>query len=193
MAMKLSERDRRAVLLGAAGLGLLVAYLYGVEPGLDWYEHLRADHERASGQLAKQAYEAQERVFLAGQVARWEQGSGVIERPRPYSEEVTRLGARIVAAAQESGVELKGSSSTPPVPFMDDAALDMVTLLVDFNCQWEQFFKFVDAMYKTPGVLSVEQASINGDPKKGGKLDVKLTVSVLVKAGQRQGAGGATW
>jgi hypothetical protein len=60
-------------------------------------------------------------------------------------------------------------------------------VLLEADADFEPVFKFIDALYRIDGVLSVENLDLTGDPKKGGKVHVRLTISVLVKSRQTGG------
>ena len=107
-----------------------------------------------------------------------------------YSEQITTVGEQIVAAAQKNGVQLKGTTPSAVRAWPPDPTLQLAPVLIEADADFEPVFKFIDALYRIDGVLSVESLDLTGDPKKGGKLKMRLTISVLVKSQQ---TGGARW
>ena len=93
---------------------------------------------------------------------------------------MTAVSERVVAAATESGLKLQGAAPGAPVAWEDDASLQRASILIDAEADWEKVFKFIAALYRSEGVLSVEQMELSS--KKDGKLTVKLTVSFLLQS-----------
>jgi hypothetical protein len=182
--MEMSRRDRRALILGAGALAVLGLYMYVVEPLWNRYDTLVARHEANASRVARILVNERKAAHYAKQVADLEEKTGPLSLPKPYSEQVTAISGKIVGAAQESGVQLKGSSPTSPVAWPEESSLRMATVVIEANAGWESVFKFVAALYRIEGVLSVEQVELTG---KGGDFALKLTVSFLAQASQQDG------
>ncbi len=185
--MTLSERDRRAVILGAGGLGVLLVYLFVIEPTAGAYAELTNDHARLAGRLARQRFESDEAAYYTKRVAEWEARAEPLAPPKPFDEQANHVGEGIVAAAQQNQVKLENTNWSLPTAWPDDPALGLAGLQLEAEADWEPIFKFITAVYAIEGVLSVEEMELSGDPKKGGKLSLSLGVSVLVKADPRAG------
>lgn len=180
--MALSDRDRRALALGGAGLLLIGVYVFGIEPAWAWYDGIVAEHESQAARLARVRSNEAKADYYARQIEQWEKEVGALSPPRLYSEQVSAVTEKIISAAQPNGTELKGLSPAAPAVWPEDPKYDRAAVLIDAEAGWPDVFKFIDALYHIEGVLSVEQLEFAGDPKKGGKLGVKLNVSVLVLA-----------
>ena len=179
--MTLTSRDRRALILGGATLALAGLYIFALEPGLAWYDGLTADHGKLAGQVAELHKRNQMRAWRRRQLAKWEEEAGPFTLPKPYDEQVTTVGREVMAAAQKSGLEIKNSSWAAPRVWSANPSVALATMQIDAETQWQNVFKFIAAAYRVPGVLSVESLGLTGDPKKGGKLTVRLSLSVLVQ------------
>jgi hypothetical protein len=177
--MALSERDRRAVIMGGIGLGLIVLFIAVIEPLASQYAGLVAEHERCASQVARALYSQKKNAWLARQVAQYEENNGPLSPLKPCGEQVSAVGEQIVAAAQANGVQLKGTTPTAATPWPDDPSLEMAIVRIDAEAEWEKAFGFIAALYCVNGVLSVEQMEMTSDPKKGGKITLRLGVSVL--------------
>lgn len=177
--MALSERDRRAVLMGGIGLGLVLLYLFVIDPLASGYAKLVAEHERLAARVARAVYSQKKNAYLAKQVAQYEENTGSLAAPKPYGEQVSAVGEQIVAAAQANGVQLKGTTPAAGIAWPDDATLEMAIVRIDGEAEWEKTFQFIAALYQVNGVLSVEQLEMTSDPKKGGKITLRLSISVL--------------
>lgn len=180
--MAMTERDRKALKRGGVALGAIVMYFLVIEPVASGYDDLVATHTLLADQVKRAVYDNQKAKYEVKQVAKWEEKAGDLSPPKPYSEQITAVGTALVTAAQKGGVKIKNSAWTGPKPWADDVTLDIVSLRLDAEAGWENVFKFIAELYRIPGVLSIEQMGLTGDPKKGGKLSLRLTVSAMVKA-----------
>ncbi|HEX2922532.1 MAG TPA: hypothetical protein VHS28_00710, partial [Chloroflexota bacterium] len=63
--MALSQRDRRAILVGGVGLCLVLLYLFVIEPAALAYADLVAEHERLAGKVARAIYTQKKNAYLA--------------------------------------------------------------------------------------------------------------------------------
>jgi len=178
--MALIERDRRALILGGGALVVLAVYFLGIEPLWGWYDGLVSGHTGAANEVARIVGNEREARYYATQIPEWEEQVGKLSVPKPFAEQVTAVSERIVAAAAESGLQLKGASPGAPVAWADDPGLQRASILIDAEADWEKVFKFIAALYRSEGILSVEQMELSS--KKGKKLTVKLTVTFLVQA-----------
>ncbi len=177
--MALSERDRRALILGGAALGIIAAYLLVVKPLVNGYHGLLREHDAVAQAAARKVYEQRKADYLTAAVKEWEDKAGTLSPPKPYSEQITAVGERIVAAAQESGVQLQGTTPSAASAWPGDGQVSQATMQIEAQSNWESVFKFVAALYRIPGVVSVETMDLTGE-KGGEKLKLRLGVSVLV-------------
>jgi hypothetical protein len=188
--MNMSTRDRRAIKLGVAGVAVLAVYFGVVEPLQARYQRLVEWHQLAAETIARNTEERERLKALAEDVKAAEERDGPLLIERTYGEQITAVGSRIVTAAGENQVEIQGAVPSPPTPWTDawagsggtgGSSLEQATITIDAQTGWENAFKFVAALYRTEGVLSVEQFDLSGD-SKGGPLKLHLVVSVLMKA-----------
>jgi hypothetical protein len=187
--MVISERDQRTLKLGAVALGVLAVYFLGIEPLWGWYDAKVSEHARASEQVARAVGRQRKAAFYTQQVADWEAKAGPLTTPKTYAQQLTEVSGRIVEAAQQSGVQIKGATPTAPGMWADDPGLQRASILIEAEADWESVFRFIAGLYRAEGILSVEEMDLAGDAKQGGRLHLKLTVSFMVQAE----AGGARW
>jgi hypothetical protein len=189
--MEISPRDRRALVMGVCALAVIVLYFAVLEPVWGWYDRMADAHATAALRLGQAVYDRQKQVHQREQVREWEAVSGSLGAPKLYAEGMTYIGAQIIAAGQSSGVELQGTSPGAGAPWVEDPRLQQSVIQIDGKADWENVFKFITALYRIEGVLSVEQMDLSiSDPKKPGKLNLRLSVSVLL---QGESGGGAKW
>lgn len=187
--MEMTARDQRAIILGGAALGLLALYAGVIEPSAKAHDVMMRSHAAAAQQLAGKRREQQKQAYEVEQIKQWEAKAGTLAAPKPHSETITRVGSEIIGAAQSSGVELQSATPGQPTLWPEDASLEQCLVSIEAKADWENAFKFVAALYRIDGVLSVEQMELSsGDKKGGGKLTLRLSVSLLFQA---RPAGGA--
>ncbi len=176
--MEMTQRDRRAIVYGGIGLGIIFLYLLVVEPILDSYDKLVREHKTLSVKLARVMRDNKKVKYLSEYIKSEEERTGTISDPRPYSEQITAMSEKIMTASQ-CGVQIKNSSWVSPRLWPEDPKLEMAQIQIDAEGNWEAVCRFLAALYKTDGVFSIEQMDLSG---KGGRMNLKLTVSVLVQA-----------
>ena len=54
--MAMSERDRRALMLGGTALGVLAVYFLGIEPLWGWCGNLAGEHQTRAARMARMPY-----------------------------------------------------------------------------------------------------------------------------------------
>jgi len=180
--MNISERDKRALTFGGVAVGAIAAYLIAISPLLNRYDAMVSEHDKAAAKIARILGEERKAAYQAQQIAEWERKASELTDPKPYSEQITAVSHKLVGAYQANGMQVKNSNWTQPTPWPDDRSLSLATIHIDAEADWENVFKFIAAVYRIEGVMSVERMELTGDPKKPGPLTVKLAVSVLVRS-----------
>jgi hypothetical protein len=180
--MALSPRDRRALVLGGAGLAAILGYLFVIEPLWDRYDALVTRHQHLETQLTQAARKRQREQVARQRIADWEARTAALVQPRPYGEQITRISDGIVSASQQTSAQVRNANWAAPTVWPEDPALEMTVVRLEAEADWEAVFRFIDALYRLDGVLSVEELDLSTDPRKGGKVTMRLTVSVLLAA-----------
>lgn len=178
--MALSKRDRRAIIMGVSALAVMAGYLLVLRPALRSYRNLVGEHEAATRALNRRIDEHRKAEFLAVRVKEWEAKAGSLLPPKPYSEQIAVVGERIVAAAEESRLQMQGTTPTAATPWPNDPQVAQAIVQIEAKADWENVFKFLAAVYRIPGVVSVEQLDLSGEGKGGGSLKVRMSISVIV-------------
>jgi Tfp pilus assembly protein PilO len=178
--MEISQRDRRAIVFGGIGLVVICAYLLLIEPAMTYYDDLTDEHTVLAAKVGRIMRDTQKVPYMKEHLKECEEKCGVQSKPEPYSRQITAMSERLMTASQ-CGVQLKNSHWVSPKPWADDPTLELAQIQLDAEGDWENVCKFLGAIYRTDGVLGIEQMDMTGDPKKGGKITLRLTVSVLVQ------------
>jgi type II secretory pathway component PulM len=179
--MEIAARDRRAIQFGLIGLGAILLYLLVVDPLIDRYDALAAEHKAQAAKVAKILRDNKKAKFLAETIKIWEDQTGVQSEPKRYSEQVTAVSDRIMTAGQ-CGVQIKNSNWIAPRAWPEDPRFEMAQVQIEAEGDWERLCTFLANLYHTDGVLSVEQMDLSAGTRKDGKAGLKLTLSVLVQA-----------
>lgn len=181
--MEISARDRRA--LGGLGVAfvMVLGYLFVVEPLCEKYEAMVTEHSNLAGRLSRIRRADQEAKYLAGKVAELEEKGIDLSPPTFYYDQVNMVSEKIHTAGQQTKTKLKSLKPATAKSFPDDRTLQIAMISLEGEGGWEDVFKFMAALNRIPGVLSVEKFKLKG---KGGKLNLQMTVSVLVKAEPRK-------
>jgi hypothetical protein len=185
--MAMTQRDKRALVLGGVGVGVIALYLLAIEPGIRRYEAMIKRHDTLAVQAARFAWEAERNHYMDGRIAECEAKAGKLTKPGSYSEQITTVSNEIVTASQSSGAQVHNSIWSAPTAWPEDPSLAVARVQIDAEADWESVFKFIAALYRVSGVLSVEEMELTSDQKKGGKVSMRLSISVLVEA--QQGSG----
>jgi hypothetical protein len=186
--MELTKRDRRAIVWGGIGLGIVLIYLWIIEPVMDRYGEMTADHAILSSRVSAMIRDQRAMPVMEKYVRDCEGKVGPMAEPEFYSGEITKVSDNIMTAGQ-CGVQIKNTRWIAPKPWPTDPKLSMAQVQIDCEGQWENICRFLGALYRTAGIFSVEQMDMAGDVQKGGMITMKLTVSVIVRsAPQEQGS-----
>ena len=186
--MEITPRDMRAIRMGGAGVGVLVVYFFLFEPIIDHYDRIFENHDVLAAKVSRIYRDNNASPAMEKYIAECEGLVGPLVAPDVYSREITQVSNNVMTAGQ-CGVRIKNTTWVAPRPWPDDPKLQMATLQIDCEGQWESMCRFIAALYRTEGIFSIEQMDMTGDVKKGGMITMKLTVSVLVQA-EAQNAGG---
>jgi type II secretion system (T2SS) protein M len=182
--MEISQRDRRAIILGGIGLGVVVLYLLIIEPTMNYYDNLVDEHTVLAAKVARVMRDKQKQPYMKEHLKECEDRYGSQSEPQSYSQQITMVSERLMIASR-CGVKLKNSHWAAAKPWADDPTLELAQIQLDTEGNWASVGKFLGELYRLDGVLGIEQMDMSGDPKKGGKITLRLTVSVLVKSDQQ--------
>ena len=179
--MTLNERDRKALTMGVIGVAVIASYMLAVEPLAKGYTSLQDDHDMLTAKVSRAMQDARKVEHYTERLAEYEKTVGELSPPRPYDEQISAIGERIITAAQQGGVQLQGFTPTAGAVWAEDPTLQTVAFRIDAEADWGNVFKFISSLYRIPGILSVERLDLSSDPKKGGKIRIRLTISALAK------------
>lgn len=177
----MSGRDKRALTIGGGFLLVIGVYLLGVEKLLDWHDEKTVDHATTAARLKREIERGAERAVQAKRVEDWQANWTTLEPPKLYNEQIEILTKALMEKAGGNGLEIKEVKESTALALPDEKDTQYATFTIKGKIEWGNAFKLVDALYKTPNVLSLEDFELSGE---GGQLDLAMKISVLIKAPQ---------
>lgn len=183
--MKLSGRDRRALVLGAGSLAVLLGYL--LLTGDDVPQPVTASagsipmaEKRLSRlrQLASTAAAREKNLArLAAEVAARDQGLIQAETPQQAQAQLLQI-LRRLCRAQAPPLEVRGVELGAVQPLGDDYGEALVTIA--FEARIEQLVNLLADLTAQPELLASHELRVNAADQKQKTLAVRLTVSGMV-------------
>ena len=181
--MTLSSRDRRTLLLGAAGLMVICAARFAVIPWLDSWTAAREQIVTNRQQLSDL-----ERTIrrVLGQQGRLAETYGQAVNKPLEDMETARIG--LFKAAQDvlkaAGFKPTSYQPQPCRTLREIPGVMIVPLQVRGKCRLEQLAKCLAGMRKADTFIIVDRLSLNNDEKKPGQLDVTMVLVTLSEQGK---------
>lgn len=181
--MKLSQRDKRTVMLGAAVLAGIVLVRLTFVPWLEGWMDARDRSAAARGELN----DLQRHVSkMLGQRGRLEPiyGAGVA---RPL-EDIQTARASLFQAAQDvlkaNGFSPSDYAPQPPRPVKQVPRAVLVSLQVRGQCQLPQLASCLARLRDARTLVIVDRVSAVGNEKQPGQLEVTMVLTTLADEGR---------
>ncbi|MDY7011004.1 MAG: GspMb/PilO family protein [Planctomycetota bacterium] len=178
--MTLSPRDRRALLLGAAGLVVICAAHFAVIP---WVESWTAAREQIVAN--QQQLRDQERLIrsVLGQQRRLMETYGLAVNNQLEDLETARVSLfkEVQEVLKTSDFKLTDYQPRPPRILREISGVEIVPLQVRGKCQLPQLVKCLSGMRKADTLVIVDRISVTNDEKKPGQLEVTMVLATLAE------------
>jgi len=178
--MKLSRRDRRAVILGLIALAGILFVRFGVVPFWDSWRRGRDEAGSARAQLSQLEVDLRRLANLQDEsVKRY--GPSVLEALKPSESARIAFTKTVQDVLRSGGISFQ--SITPQQP-RDVRELDGVELLpfqIKGKCAVPQLAKCLAGMRKATMPVIVDQIQVTNQPKKPGQLEVTMVLATLAK------------
>ena len=178
--MTFSPRDRRAILLGAAGLLIILIARLAVIPWIDSWRAARREIAEARAQLDYTQHQVRR---ILGQRRRLEQiyGQAVskpLENRQSALNRLTRVVQDVFKAGGFKATDYKSQRcrSLPEVP-----GVEIVPLQVRGKCKLPQLVKCLAAMRNAETLILVDWFSVANDEKKPGELEITMMLATLAE------------
>ncbi len=182
---QLTPRDRRAILLGAGALVLVVLVRWVLVPwGMSW-QQARQDIGIARAQLA--GLENQVRRHLSQRERLTAMYGSAVAKPL---EDVEPATLRFVEAVQgvmgRSGMrdpayQPQQARGVPGAP-----GVEMVTLRMTGRCQLPQLARCLAELRQADSLIVVDSLVASGDPRQQGQVEVTMLLSTPARTDRRR-------
>ncbi len=180
--MTLSRRDRRALILGAIGLGLIVLTRVAILPVLETWQQAREEADRCEAALAARTKCVSGVLGLRGRlVGRYGRAVNCPLEPVDDAEVMLLRAAQEVLAAK--GLALSEYQPQRARRLKEIPGVDYVALQVKGQCKQDKLPACLAAVRDAETLLFIDRVTVAVDAKKRDHLNVTMTLATL---GERQ-------
>ena len=176
MFEKLSQKDKRALKLGAVCAAAIVVFGFATK----WFEHWAAVRKTLSVRQAG--------LEVINQSAAKQKGLLTIvpafEIPQSEKEQKFLFRDRFNEQLKKAG--LKSKPLPVSIKKSRQAGLKLLCLKYKGKCKFEQALDLLANLKENPYLAGIEEFRIRCDPKKRQEVELDLTVSTFVKSEKRQ-------
>lgn len=178
--MTLAVRDRRAILLGAVGLLIILAGHFAVIPWIDSWKDARKAIAATRVELGK----AQDQIRkVLGQRRRLEEiyGPAVNKALKNRQSAQVSLIKAVQDVFKTGGCKLTGYQPQRCRSLAAVPDVELVPLQIRAKCQLPQLVKCLAGMQKSETLILVDWFSVTNNEKKPGELEITMMVATLAE------------
>ncbi len=180
--MSLSKRDKRAIVLGSAGLVLALAVRLVIIPWLD-ADSQSSQADLMAAQLDQYTSQLRRVVSLRARLAK--QYGPAAEKPlKDIQEAKLVLFDSAAAILKQGGFQKPEYLPQKPKRLPDIKGVRLVSLRVSGTCRLQQLTSMLQEMANADALLIVDHLTINTIPKKQGQLKVTMVLGTLAIEGK---------
>lgn len=177
--MNLSQRDRRAILLGAGLLALLLGYRFVLSPWLDSWSDARARIELAASQesaLRAQVAQLRSQERMLGPIY-----GEAINAPLPTVEDARLSFVKVTEdLLKSSGLEVRGIRSQPMTDLRELPGVALVSLQANCVGRPNSIAQCLAKMGESEQVVLVQKLDVTPDGN-GDKMSVSMVLATLAR------------
>jgi len=185
----LSQRDRRAVILGGVLLGVLLGWYYALSPMLTQWEQARRRIDNAQSRQASLINEAMQRRTQQRRLTT-AFGVGAAKPAPPLIPTRARLVKLVQGLAESADLEVQDVRAQPLRPIQDFAGRATIGLTMETTGKPKALSRFLGQLRGSETLLMVDRLSVSGEGGRGEDLDLSLTLSTLVRMAREQQEAG---
>ncbi len=183
--MKLSPRDRRIAIIGAAIVGLILVYYFGIDTASGRWSQLNqqiAEQEKllqalAGGRLVRGQAEA-----LRERIGR--QVTSYVAR-EDFAEQIPRM---ITQLTNFDTYPADAVSRLEPMPIQTNEAHAKCSLSLSFECELSRLVQFLYDLQRAQPLLVVENVRVSTNDREPSLLRVRMALSSFAML-EEEGAG----
>ena len=178
--MKLTDRDRRAILWGSAILAGVLLVRFAILPWWSSWSEARDQTRRCREQMNELELEIRRLANMQDTAVKSYGPSAT--RPLQGAEAARIAFAKAVNDTLKAG-GINFQSITPqrarPLPDLKD--VELLPFQVKGKCSLAQLARCLAGMRKAPMPMIVDRIGVSSDPKKPGQLELTMVLSTLAK------------
>lgn len=178
--MTMSDRDKKAILLGGLVLGCLIGYRFVMMPVLDSWSDARQRIAQVSA--AQSSLDAQV-MRLQSQRRQLEvvYGQGIAQPLPPVDVARANFVKTVEDLLKSSGMTSQGVRSQPLRPLREVAGVALVGLQVDCTGQPQQLMRCLANMSAGDQLILVDSVRAAPDSRRPDRMQVSMVVTTLAK------------
>lgn len=181
---QLTSRDRRAILLGASALLLVVAVRWVLLPWATSWRQARQDISAAREQLT--TLENQVRKHLSQRQRLTAMYGSAVAKPLEDTEPATlRFVQTVQGVMGRSGIRDPAYQPQQPRGVPGAPEVQMVTLRMTGRCQLPQLARCLQELRQADTLIVVDSLVTSTDPRQQGQIEVTMLLATPAKTERR--------
>ena len=169
---KLSEKDIRALKIGAVGVAAIIVFVIGSK-WIDHWSQARKSHEQLKAKLELIDVDKAKQAGLMSIVP-------VIEMPQNEETQTVLFRNRLNEQLKKAGINSEPLQVLPGGK-TPRAGYKLVRLKCSAKCRLIQVFDFLAGLNENPYLVGIEELRLRCDQQKPQEVEMDLTVSTFVK------------
>ncbi|MHC4338051.1 MAG: hypothetical protein ACYSTG_08945 [Planctomycetota bacterium] len=172
--MKLSQRDKRALIIGAVGAVAILAFTFGTKWVGRWTELRKSIADKRATLINIKVDKAQQKRLMSI--------VPLFEDPNEEEEQEIRFRDKFSEQLKKAGFK-----PSEPIRVLRARRAQAATgyrvlgLHTRGECKFQQVLGLLTNLYENPYMVGIEEMRMECDPKKRQKFKLDLTVSTFVK------------
>jgi type II secretory pathway component PulM len=181
---QLTRRDRRAILVGAGALLLVVVVRWGLVPWATSWQQARQDITAARTQLT--TLENQVRKHLSQRQRLTAMYGSAVAKPLEDTEPATlRFVETVQGVMGRSGMRDPAYQPQQPRGVPGAPGVEMVTLRMTGRCQLPQLARCLAELRQADTLIVVDSLVTSTDPRQQGQVEVTMLLATPAKTDRR--------
>lgn len=178
--MTMSQRDRRAILLGSGAILFVAGYLYVVSPWLQSWSDARQRLQLAETQRAALVAEDARLESLRRTLGPF-YGSGLGTPLPPVAEVRVGFVKTVQELLKQNGLESRDVRSQPLQPLREVPGVGLVALEVDCQGQVQGLMQALTKLSQAERPIVVQRMNVEPDTQRPDQMRVSLTLATFAK------------
>ncbi len=184
--MNLSQRDKRAIVLGAWSLGVILLMYFIVLPWFASWGDARDRIDRSRTQLDNLKRDL-DSLLRKQRHLQESYGPSVLKPIEDAATVKVTFQGTIAKVLKQGGITYESISPRPARTMRDIPGVQLLPFQIKGKCKVDQLAKFLGEMRKSESLMILDRFTVSGIQKKKGQLDLSMTIATLGKGKPKQG------